>query len=107
MGAELLAFGAQRIEPLEDAIQLAGRNPGAVILDRDHRLVGIEAEGKSDTPAGRAEGFRVGQQVAHDLDEAVLEGGHHRLLVAERELEARRAGAPGVDRGVDLGQRTQ
>src|SRR5260370_2772685 len=94
MGAELLASRPLAIEAIEDRGELAFRDAGSGIIDRnDHRsLIALEGEGEGAT--GRAEGNRVGDELAEDLSEPVLNAGNDEIgrprTVRQDEAQVRR-----------------
>ena len=63
MAAETLVRGAQRVEPLEHLFALVGRNPEAIVADREFDAVVAAGDLDRDPPAGRGERDRVVEQV--------------------------------------------
>src|SRR6266404_7281948 len=94
MGAEFLACRPLAVEAVEDGRELAFGDAGTVVLDGDDHGSLIALYGEGDGAAGRAEGNRVGDEVAEDLDQPVLDAGNDELrrprTVRHDEAQAQR-----------------
>ncbi len=106
MGAELLFLGTFGIEAVEDGLQLVGRDAGAVILDRDHHFAAQAPAGQDDRAARRAEGERIGQEVAYDLAEPRFQAQDiERIVGIDGQADRDRASRPRIP--VNSGDRVQ
>ena len=85
------------VEALEEVRQLAGRNAGAGVGDREDRLVALRAKADRDA-SGEGELQRVRQQVQHDLGPEVTVDVH--LLGERRAVDGQGQSEP-LGRGVE------
>ena len=106
--AERLAPRALAVEAVEYRRLGAGRQAGAVVLDRRRDLAAARLEADADGPAGRAERDRVVDQVEEDLRQPLLDPAHAGIGAARRPQEDLRPAGGGLaafDRHNGLQQR--
>ena len=96
MQAERLAPRALAVKAVEYRLRGAGRQAGAVVLDRRRDLAAARLEADADGPAGRAERDRVVDQVEENLRQPVLDSAHPGVGAGRRPQDDLRPAAGGL-----------